>query len=281
MDERRTEKRQPSAAGSAASDGPAWRALLAPGIFTLAGVIILVVLGVWQLQRLAWKEALIARIEARTHAAPVPAPAEAEWAAWQRDEAEYRPITATGGYLYDLQVYVHGNAQLDRRGGGSALMGYFVLTPLKQADGSIIIVNRGFIPVELKQDAAAFRQWSDGDRRDGAVTVTGLLRAPQERGWFVPADVPEAGEWFTRDPQAIARATGMTRVAPFLIDAVEATGEGTAAWPRGGLTVVSFPNNHLDYAFTWFGLAVTLAAVFTLYARRYLADKERRPPREG
>ncbi|MGI6244487.1 MAG: SURF1 family protein [Pseudochelatococcus sp.] len=244
----------------------AWRILLMPGLFAVVGVLVLVALGIWQLQRLAWKEALIARIETRIAAAPVPAPDESSWSSARWADDEYRPVTASGRYLYERQVYVHGNATLE----GSTRMGYFVLTPLQQAGGSIIVVNRGFMPMEFKRDAAAVQRWRAGERDGEQVSVAGLLRAPQSRGWFVPVDVPEKGEWFTRDPQAIAQAGELERVAPFLIDAFDTHGDGASMWPKGGLTVVSFPNNHLDYAFTWFGLAVTLLVVFALFACRQL-----------
>lgn len=244
---------------------PAWRALILPGFFTLIALAILVSLGGWQLQRLAWKDALISRIEARTKASPVMVAPEAAWPALKWAEEEYRPVQAEGQYLFDRQVFVHGNADL---GGGRVLMGYFVLTPLQQNDGSIIIINRGFLPQELKRDPAVFEQWQMHDQHAGRVVVTGLLRAPQEQGWFMPDDVPTSGEWFTKNPLKIGAAQNLTRVAPFIIDAFASKGEGQ--WPLGGLTVVSFPNKHLDYAFTWFGLAVVLVVIFILFARKSL-----------
>lgn len=251
------------------------RSLLWPGVFTLVGLAILVTLGVWQLQRLAWKEDLIARIEARTHAAPVDLPPEGAWAATDWRAEEYRPVRASGVYLPDAQVFVHANAVI---GSGGARMGYFVLTPLRLDGGGLVFVNRGFIPVELRRDAAAFAAWQAQDRGRiaGVVAVSGLLRAAQPRGWFVPEDAPEKGEWFVRDAGAFAPALGLTRTAPFTIDVFRAgDGAGGGEWPVGGLTVVSFPNNHLDYAFTWFGLAAVLAVIFVLFARRRLGERDR------
>lgn len=244
-----------------------WRGLLWPGVFTLAALAVLVSLGAWQLQRLAWKEDLIARIEARTRAEPVALPPEGAWATTSWDAEEYRPVRVSGVYLHEREVFVQANAVL---GSGGARMGSFVLTPLRTDEGGIVFVNRGFIPVELKRDAAAFAAWQREDRAatGGPVAVAGLLRAPQPRGWFVPPDSPAKGEWFVRDPAAFASALGLERVAPFTVDAFrDPEREG---WPVGGLTVVSFPNNHLDYAFTWFGLAVVLAVIFALFARKAL-----------
>ncbi|MBB3809511.1 SURF1 family protein [Pseudochelatococcus contaminans] len=251
---------------------PSWRGLFWPGLFTLLGLILLVSLGMWQLQRLAWKEDLIARIESRTHAEPVAAPAQGEWAALAGEPAalkalEYSPVRVSGIYLRDREVLVHGNATLGR---GGVRMGYFVLTPLAMDGGGIVFVNRGFIPMELRQDADAYAAWRRGDSVAGneTVRVAGLLRAPERRGWFVPSDAPEKGDWFVRDPAVFAASLGLERVAPFTIDTFrDSTREG---WPVAGLTVVRFPNNHLDYAFTWFGLAIVLVVVFVLFARRRL-----------
>lgn len=250
----------------------AWRVLLWPGVFTLAALAILVSLGVWQLQRLAWKEDLIARIEARTRAEPVALPPEDAWAALVPATEEYRPVRVTGTYDHAGEVFVQANAVV---GGGGARMGAFVLTPLRTDGGGIVFINRGFIPVELQRDTAALAAWQQEERARtaGRVTVAGLLRAPQPRGWFVPQDTPEKGAWFVRDPHAFAAAAGLAGVAPFTIDAFR--DPGREGWPLGGLTVVSFPNNHLDYAFTWLGLAVVLAVIFALFARRRLAARER------
>lgn len=250
-----------------------WRGLLLPGLLTLVGVIVLVWLGVWQVQRLHWKEALIARITERTHEAPVALPPEPEWVTWSADHGEYRPVWAEGILLHERSVFVHGNAELGSR---QSRMGYFVLTPLQLANGASVIVNRGFVPIENRTDVNLA---PDTD----TVSVEGLLRAPQSRNWFIPDDNPERGDWFTRDPQAIADAYGWKRVAPFLIDAFDAQrgvdnqphrpspSASPPTWPRGGLTVVTFPNNHLDYAATWFGLAFVLVVIFALFARRHLA----------
>jgi surfeit locus 1 family protein len=240
--------------------------LVLPGFFALVGMAILVGLGVWQLERLAWKEDLIARIDARIHAAPVPAPQEADWPRWNAAGDEYRPVSVQGVFLDERTVFVIANATLQRDGG--AILGYMVLTPLRLADGSIVIVNRGFVPRELKGELHL--------GGEGAVTVTGLMRAPQDQGWFVPDDDPSKGVWFTRDPARIAAALGLSRVAPFTIDRA-AVSEGAAAgnpWPRGGLTVVSFPNRHLEYAFTWFGLAATLLVVFASWAIKRVKSPE-------
>jgi surfeit locus 1 family protein len=246
------------------------RALIWAGASTLVGVAVLVALGIWQLERRQWKLDLLARIEARMAAPAGPVPAEADWPGWNADAQEYRRVRLTGEFLPAKAAPVHGNSPRDSRT-GEVQLGFFLLTPLRLDDGAIVIVNRGFVPLELR--TAVNHAAAGGDPR---VTVTGLMRAPQERGWFVPEDDPARNEWFTRDPGAIARAKGLARVAPFIVDADAASNPASSSlenspfetWPRGGLTVVNFPNNHLQYALTWFGLAAALAGVFAAFAWR-------------
>jgi surfeit locus 1 family protein len=135
--------------------------------------------------------------------------------------------------------------------------GYLVLAPLILPDGAAVIVNRGFVPSAAKDPAAH-------PPPPGETTVTGLMREPEPRNLFTPADQPDRNLWFTRDPGAIAAHFGLSRAAPFSIDA-DYSGDPSAL-PRGGTTVIAFPNNHLAYALTWFGLAAALAGVFGAWA---------------
>ena len=233
------------------------RSLLWPGLFTLLGLAILIGLGVWQLDRLAWKEGLIAEVSARAAAPPIPAPPEADWAKLAPDDYEYRHVRLEGVYEFARQVLVF-RALDDPRGrfGGP---GYLVLTPLRLADGAYVIVNRGFVPQDQRDRFAV-----PADRASGEVATTGLMRSSESRTWFTPSDDPARGQWFTRDPAAIAATLKLARAAPFTIDA-DATG-GPGDLPQGGETILAFPNNHLGYAFTWFGMALALAGVFCTYA---------------
>jgi len=126
-----------------------------------------------------------------------------------------------------------------------------VLTPLRTTDGNVVLVNRGFVPPERREPAT---------RRDadtGAVTVTGLLRMTEPKGAFLRTNDPSANRWYSRDVAAIAAARGLAPVAPFFIDADATLNPG--GYPIGGLTVITFANNHLIYALTWFALAFMLA----------------------
>lgn len=200
-----------------------------------------VALGVWQLQRLAWKTELIARVETRIHAAPVPALGPAAWPAVTRSADEYRRVTARGVFLPGQDTFVQA---LTRLGGG-----YWVLTPLKTDQGFVVLVNRGFVPPDRRQAPAVAAP-------AGEQQVTGLLRITEPHGGFLRTNAPAADQWRSRDVAAIAARRGLGEVAPYFIDAQAPAGAAADGWPRAGLTVVRFPNSHLGYALTWFGLAL-------------------------
>jgi surfeit locus 1 family protein len=240
------------------------RSLIAPAVATLVVAAFLVGLGEWQLQRLSWKEGLIAAVASRTHAAPVDMPVEAQWPALDPADYEYRHVKVAGVYDASQQALVF--RALGEPHGPYGGPGYFVITPLRLADGSAVLVNRGFVPQD-RVDAAALS--APGQQE---TVVTGLMRASEARNWFTPADNPASGHWFTRDVQAIGRAMGLARFAPFSIDAD--AGADPNALPESGETIVEFPNNHFSYAMTWFGLAAGLLCVFVSYAASQLRAAE-------
>lgn len=204
-------------------------------------------LGVWQVQRLAWKRDLIARVDARLHAAPVPAPASASKA------DEYRRVTATGTFLHDKAALVQASTV---RGPG-----YWVLTPLRRIDGTLLFVNRGFVP----DRRTAY------DRPQEKARVIGLLRLAEPGGGFLRANDPATDRWYSRDVAAIARSRNLA-AANYFIDARASAAPG---YPVGGLTVLRFPNNHLQYAITWFALAAMTVAGYIIVMRQ--TGKDRRP----
>lgn len=238
----------------------AWRGLIAPGIATLVALAILLGLGVWQVERKTWKENLIARIVSQSKADPVAPPAHGTW-----DPAtdEFRHVRVSGRFLNDKETLVHGLAAGDTP--GRALQGFYVITPLARTDGGTVLVNRGFVPTELK--AQATRQ--DG-LVEGETTVTGILRASEARSLFVPEADPAKDEWFNRDVPGIAKARSLSDAAPYLIETDSVPGQ--ASWPRGGQLRVDLPNNHLQYAFTWFGIAACLLGVFSVFAWKRLHE---------
>jgi surfeit locus 1 family protein len=226
--------------------------LIAAAAASLVGIALLTSLGLWQLKRLAWKEALIAQVEARSHAAPVDAPPPSAWSQLKPEDYEYRHVRISGVYDYAHQELIFRGLETPRGPYGG--VGYFVATPLWLASGESVIVNRGFVPDTMKAEA------DKGPR--GEVTVTGLMRASERRNLFTPADGPAKGVFYTQDVEALAHAMGLAAHAPFVIEA----DAGPDPLPEGGETRLSFPNNHLSYAFTWFGLAIALAGVFGTYA---------------
>ena len=234
------------------------RGLIAPAIATLIAFAILVSLGAWQLRRLEWKEGLLSRMQARVHAPPVPLPASAEWPRLAPAEYEYLRVTARGVFEHEAETFVF-------HAGGSGVLepGWLVMTPLRLVSGERIIVNRGFVPMALQEPAKRA-----AGQIEGETQVTGLLRAPEPRNPFTPADQPDKRVMYVKDPAAIAAALRLAGVAPFMIDADATPLPG--GWPKGGQTTMAIPNNHFSYALTWFGLAITLLIVFGLFAARRL-----------
>lgn len=205
-----------------------------------AGALVLLALGflslgVWQIERRAWKLALIERVNAR-----IQAPARPLWDIGPLDDDQaYRRVTVRGVWLKDRQTLVQA---VTERGAG-----FWVMTPLR-TDHGVVLINRGFAPAEHKspdicQPGAAAQP----------ATVTGLVRASEPRGGFLRANDPAADRWHSRDVAAIGRARGLDHLAPVFIDADATPNPG--GYPVGGLTVVAFRNAHLTYALTWFGLA--------------------------
>ena len=231
-------------------------ALILLALFALCLFVGFVELGNWQVRRLAWKHDLITRVDQRVHAPPIAPPGPSQWAQVNAQDDEYRHVSVTGELLNDRQTLIWASSD-----DGS---GYWVVTPLRMADGSIVLVNRGFAPAD----------WCGRDGHcapgpTGQTTVTGLLRM-SEPSAFMRHNDPAHNSWYTRDVPAIAAARGLTDVAPYFIDQdaapdVPATGEHV--WPEGGKTVIQFPNNHLSYLITWYLLAlmVLVASVYVGY----------------
>ncbi|KYK44080.1 surfeit locus 1 family protein [Bradyrhizobium liaoningense] len=223
-------------------------AVRAPSLWLTALLLIafaiLVALGVWQIERRAWKLALIDRVEQRVHAPAQPVPSPASWPTISAANDEYRHVRVSGRFLHDRETLVQAVTEEGP--------GYWVLTPLKRSDGTLVLINRGFVPSE-RRDASTRR----GGNPDGQVEITGLIRMTEPKGGFLRDNAPQHNRWYSRDVAAIAEARGLHDVAPFFVDAD--AGSQIAGGPIGGLTVIRFPNNHLIYALTWFALAFMLA----------------------
>lgn len=226
-----------------------------------AGLTVLCALGYWQVQRLYWKEALIEQVNARLKLEPVPLQNILDEEI-SRDEHEYTPVTVSGSFDYLKEVYFFTT---DKKGAS----GWNIHSPLKLEDGSTLIVNRGFVFFSKKENASRLQTPTE------PVALTGLVRVPfDEKPGSFPDNNLEAREFYWRDLPAIYAAMGIPQDQhlPIILDLDEMSQSQNASnegWPKGGTTIISFTNNHLQYAVTWFGLALTLLGVgsYFIYSR--------------
>jgi surfeit locus 1 family protein len=237
-----------------------WRSLAAPGLVALVALALLVSLGNWQMRRLAWKEGLLAQMAARADAAPQEPPARQTWAGLAPQDYEFLRVRLIGRFDHAREALVFQAA-----GGLAREPGYLVMTPLRLSSGAHVFVNRGFVPQALADPARRAAGQIAGESE-----VVGLLRSPEPRNAFTPPDEPGKRLWHVRDPLAMAAALGVPDAAPFSLDAQ--AGDVPGGWPQGGASLRNVANNHLSYALTWYGLALTLAGVFAVFAWRRLRD---------
>jgi cytochrome oxidase assembly protein ShyY1 len=229
-----------------------------PGIFIFAVFLGLVALGKWQLDRKVWKEALIATLTERLAASPSDLPPRERWQSLDPAADEYRRVRFTAEITpgEEALVFTSGSAFRPDVSGS----GYWVFAPARLPQGGVVVVNRGFVP-EGRQDKA-----TRGEEATAAnLEMVGALRWPEASFWYMPAAEPAKNLWFVRDPLAIAQAKNWGEVAPFFI-------ELESPKPAGGLPIpgalqVSLPNDHLQYAITWFGLATAVATSFGFWLR--------------
>jgi surfeit locus 1 family protein len=231
--------------------------LLLPTLLTIIGAVILCILGTWQLERMQEKHAYIGRLEAQAAGAPAPIPPSTEWAKLDVAALDLTRVTAKGTYvdgpIAGVRTTIAAGPPGSRQLSG---FGRWVFQGFRLEDGGIILVNRGFVPESRMGQVGP---------ASGPDTVTGFLRAPETRNSFTPQDLPAIREFYTRDPAGIAASLGLPP-APFYL---EAEREGNGLKPPAGVDVRELidriPDNHLQYALTWFGLALTLLGVFAAY----------------
>ena len=228
--------------------------LLWPMLAALPAIAILVSLGSWQLNRKAWKEELLATISERMVKPPADLTSD-DVTGERKPPGVYTPVRVRGRLLHEHERYFFSD--------GPQGSGYHVFTPLELAPHRIVWINRGYVPRRLQDPAT---------RQTGQVTdlieVTGLVRKQGERNLFTPENDVARNIWFWRDIDGLtgsAFPAGAVIAAPFVIDAARTPEQG-GGWPQGGTTIVKFPNRHLEYALTWYGLATTLVGVLVAYA---------------
>jgi len=234
------------------------RGLLLPAVLAAIGFAVLISLGTWQLERKAWKEALIDTLSRRLAEQPAALPPAERWPGLDAEDDEFRRVRFRAEFLHDQEalVYTTGSSLRSDASG----LGYWVFTPARLPDGRLVVVDRGFVPQSAKDPAARA-----AGQVAGPIDIVGVMRWPEQPGLFTPASHPAHNLWFARDHLAIASDRHWPAVAPFYV-------EQEAPAPPGGLPSASplqvrLPNNHLQYAITWYGLAAVLAGVFAVYAR--------------
>lgn len=229
----------------------------------LLALAILLGLGTWQVKRLYWKEALLADIEERRNAAPDTV-AEIEAIAKSGGDIEYRKVSLSGTFDHARERHFFATHQ--------GRTGYYIYTPLTLADGRVLFVNRGFVPFEMKDPAKR----SEG-QVTGEVTITGLARAPlvAKPSSLLPDNDIAKNIFYWKDLAAMASSADIPPdwLVKLFVDADAAPNPG--GWPQGGVTLIDLPNNHLQYAITWYGLAAALVIVAGFaYFRNHKARDE-------
>lgn len=248
-----------SAAAVETAERRRFRPSLGASVVTLLGLAVTIGLGTWQMERLQWKQDLIARIDRQMAEPPVPLPANiGDPVAW-----EFRPVTLAGHFLNDKDMLLIARPHQGQ-------VGYEVLTPFERADGTgTVLVNRGFVPMDRRDPATRIAA-----RVEGETNLKGIVRVPQPPGFFQPGNgTPAPGSaWMRADPPAMAAVAALSNVAPVVVEMLPGQGGGLPGASRGSLAGieprVELPNNHLQYALTWYGLAVTLAGIYVLSQRK-------------
>jgi surfeit locus 1 family protein len=237
---------EPSAARSQERTPLRWPAV----VLGLVAFMVLIGLGTWQVQRLQWKEALLATITERSHSAPLPL-SDVEGKFATTGDVDYWPVKVTGEFLHDGERHFFATYE--------GATGFYVYTPMLLADGRFVLINRGFVPYELKDP-----QKREKGQVEGQVTVVGLARNPlsEKPSRLVPDNDLAKNIFYWKDRDAMAATTGLpagAKLVPFFIDADKTPNPG--GLPIGGVTMIDMPNDHLQYAITWYGLAAALAGV--------------------
>jgi surfeit locus 1 family protein len=229
------------------------RRLFWPTLMSIIAVGLLLALGTWQMQRLAWKQHLLAQIEARTHAPPM-AFDKAVAQSKSGEDLEYARVRVDGHFLGDKPIFLYAPEP--------AFPGYHLIMPLRTANGDIVLINRGFVPEMWRSQPDLVRALPEEE------TVVGLFRHPMQPGSFTPSNDVTHNLWYWRDLAAMTAATvpqEASKVVPFYIDRQSSAGPSDA-FPRPGTTILTLPNRHLEYALTWYGLAVVLIGVYLAFA---------------
>jgi surfeit locus 1 family protein len=258
-----------------------WRILLWPALATGVALGILLSLGTWQLLRLYDKKAILFGLEASISAVPKPLTSDGPdlaaievWPVATRDIIspgfrELTRVSTQGTYIPARSIPVRVTMPAPKNARSIGGLGFFWMTPLQTENGTVVFINRGFVPAGPDSKPPAI------ETPEGLQTITGLIRLPEKPQTFTPSDNPARGEYFVRDPKTMAAAVSIRQVAlGFFIDAERTSND--AMTPPVGIDardmIARISNNHLQYAVTWYGFAVTLLIIFGLFARTRLRE---------
>ena len=232
---------------------PRRRSLLVPTAFSLAAFCLFLALGTWQVERLHWKEGLIAAREASMAAPPAALPKTLDAAR----TLDLHRVRAEGVFRNEAELYRTAIAT-------DGKPGFHVMTPLALADGDTVLVDRGFVPEDKRAPASR-----PAGQVQGRVAVVGLLHLPPagNPSAFIPDNSPATNRWFYVDLPAMAAADHLDKPLPFYVEADATPNPG--GWPRGGQFNIALPNDHLQYAITWFALAALMPILY-LFLMRHL-----------
>jgi surfeit locus 1 family protein len=228
--------------------------LLWPTLLAIAGLAILIGLGTWQLERKAWKEALIAKIAARVGADPVPIAAATRRLS-DGGDVEYMHVAVTGRFLNDKERYLYAPAPSG--------LAWHVYTPFEIGPGIVLWINRGLVPDADKTPATRAR-----GQIEGTIEIRGVVRLAPIRTFFAPDNDTAGNLWYWPDLPAMTASAfpdGSAKALPVFVE-TDADPAPPGGLPKGGVTRISLPNRHLEYALTWYGLAATLLGVYLAFA---------------
>jgi len=221
-----------------------------PTATTIPALIILVILGSWQVQRLMWKRDLIATIDAQMVEPPLPLGQEKP----DLQQTQYRRVSLEGVFLDSFEQHLFTGPKVIK-----GKPGYDILTPFQLKDGPIILVNRGWVPTEKKEA---------GQRPDtvgiGMTTIEGMVHRPESKTWAIPENEPENNLWFFIDVAAMLDGVEGNKWDHFYVRATSAP----TPLPIPGQATVTIRNDHLQYALTWYALAIALLVIYLLYRRK-------------
>ncbi len=232
-------------------DNPRWRRLLAPGISAFVCFWLLIGLGVWQLYRLKWKEGILAEIHTAEVSPPIALPLH---------PSRFEKVIVSGVWVPGKAV-LYGDEVHD--GPATPVEGGELVQPLREPFGRVVLVDLGWVPERTPVAVA---------EPAGRISVVGYIHNTESPGWFAGRDNPAAKLYYTFNAARIGAAMGFANVAPFALVAMGGLPPVGSPLPQPAQHLPQPPNNHYQYALTWFGFAIVLVFEFYFFARKRLSE---------